>query len=578
MSFNWLNDFSRKLLEAHYVKDGETIDDRFKIACKMYSAGDKHLEHRLYSYIEKGWFMFASPVLSNAVKEGEKVKALPISCFVNYVGDSIKGLNEHTVETRWLAVKGGGVGGHWSDIRSMNDITPGPVGFMHTIDSDMIAYKQGKTRRGSYAAYLDISHPDIEEFIKMRVPTGDINRKNLNLHHGVNITDEFLVAVDKDLDWGLLDPHTGDVVSVVKARELWETILDVRFRTGEPYIHYIDEANRRLPQPLRDKGLKINGSNLCAEISLPTNENRTGVCCLSSVNLAKFDEWKDTTIIEDLITMLDNVLQVFIDNAPTELWRATLSAAKERSLGLGAMGFHDYLLSKGIPWESPLAIGINRQIFKLIKERAIIASKLLAVQRGEPEDMEGTLRRNAHLLAIAPNANSSIILGVSASIEPRLSNAYTQKTRVGSHLVKNPYLDKLIEEKGLDKDKVWREIIAEEGSIRNLPYFTDQEKELFKTAYEIDQRKVVDMAKSRMEYICQSQSVNLFFPSGTDRYYYNKVHLRAFKQLDDGFLPLKSLYYLRTESGKKTEQLALKVQREIVDDGIAGDTCINCEG
>jgi len=574
----WLNEYSERLLNNHYVKEGETIEERFRIACEFVSTDNIHLKHRLFSYIEKGWFMFSSPILSNAVRSGEKVKALPISCYVNYVDDSIKGLNDHTVETRILAVKGGGVGGHWSSVRSMNDITPGPIGFMHCTDSDMIAYKQGSTRRGSYAAYLDISHPDIEEFIKMRLPTGDINRKNLNLHHGVNITDDFLVAVERDYTWNLIDPNSKEIVSTVNARELWETILDTRFRTGEPYIHYLDEANRCMPETMKADGLKIRGSNLCAEISLPTDVDRTGICCLSSVNLAKYDEWKDTQMIEDLITMLDNVIQIFIDNAPDDLWRAKKSAIEERPLGLGAMGFHDYLTSKGIPLDNPMAISVNRQIFARIKAKALEASQDLAISRGYSKYASDLNRKNTVLLSIAPNANSSIILGVSPSIEPRLSNAYTQKTRIGSLLVKNPYLDKVLDSKELDKDKVWREIIQNEGSIQDLPYFTEEEKQLFKTAYEIDQRKVVDLAKSRMEYICQSQSVNLFFPSGTDKYYYNKVHLRAFTHLEDGFKPLKSLYYLRTESGKKTEKLALSVQREILDDGIAGDVCVNCEG
>jgi len=575
-----MNNFSRKLLESHYTRPNETIQQAFARAAVCYSDGDEALAQRLYDYVSNGWFMFASPVLSNAILPGEKPKGLPISCFLTYVPDSIEGLCEHTTELRWLSVKGGGVGGHWSDVRSMNEMTPGPISFLHTVDADMTAYRQGKTRRGSYAAYIDISHPDIIEFIKMRLPTGDINRKNLNLHHAVNISDAFINAVEYDLDWHLIDPHTKLVTETIKARELWETLLETRYRTGEPYINYLDEANRRLPKKFKDKGLKIHGSNLCGEIHLVTDEKRTAVCCLSSVNLAKYDEWKDTQMVQDLIVMLDNVLQFYIDNAPDELHKSVYGAKQERSLGLGAMGFHDYLQSKGIPWESSLAISINRQIFKHIKSEAVKTTEKLYDTKGGCKLAE-VGRRNAHLLSIAPNANSSIILGCSASIEPRVSNCYTHKTRVGSHLVKNPVLEKLVKHKCsvegvVSEEDIWNDILANDGSIQSLDYFTDDEKELFKTAYELDQRWVVDMARSRQEDICQGQSVNLFFPAGTDKEYFNAVHLRAFSWKGD-FRPLKNLYYLRTESGRKTEKVALKVQRDALQDGV-NETCLACEG
>ncbi len=567
--------FSKKLLKAHYTKSDETIQEAYARAAVCYANKDAELAQRLYNYVSDGWFMFASPLLSNAVNPGERIKGLPISCFVTYVPDTIKGLCEHTTELRILSIKGGGVGGHWSDVRSMDKKTPGPISFLHTVDADMTAYRQGATRRGSYASYLDVAHPDIIEFIKMRLPTGDITRKNLNLHHGVNISDAFLNAVERDLDWRLLDPKDNRVVDTMKARSLWETILETRYRTGEPYINYLDEANRRLPKAFKDAGLSIKGSNLCNEIHLVTDKERTAICCLSSVNLAKYDEWKNTQMVQDLIVMLDNVLQFYINNAPEELQKSIQSAKQERSLGLGAMGFHDYLQKKGVPWETSTAVSINRQIFSNIQTEAITATKKLYKDQGGCKLAEKG-RRNAHLLAIAPNANSSILLGCSASIEPRVSNCYTHKTRVGSHLVKAPALEELVRYKNLDEFKVWEEILANEGSIQDLSYFTKEEKDIFKTAYEIDQRWVIDMARSRQEYICQGQSVNIFFPSGTDKEYFNAIHLRAFSWKGD-FRPLKGLYYLRTESGRKTEKVALAIQRDALKDGV-NEICLSCEG
>ncbi len=571
-----LTEFARNLLESHYTRPNETIQQAFARAATCFSANDNDLAQRIYEYVSKGWFMFSSPVLSNSILKGEKVKGLPISCFLTYTPDSIKGLCDHSTEVRWMAVKGGGVGGHWSDVRAMDKMTPGPLGFLHTLDADMTAYKQGMTRRGSYASYIDVNHPDIIEFIKMRVPTGDLNRKNLNLHHEVNITDAFLNAVDYDLNWDLVDPHSKEVVEVVKARYIWETMLETRFRTGEPYLNYIDEANRKLPDTFKEAGYKIHGSNLCNEIHLVTAEDRSAVCCLSSVNLAKYDEWKDTTMIEDLITFLDNVLQFYIDNAPAELSKTVTSALEERSLGLGAMGFHDYLQSKMIPFESSIAVSTNRSMFNHMKNKALKATEQLAKERGECRFTKGTGKRNSHMFAIAPNANSSIILGVSPSIEPRASNAYTHKTRVGSYLVKNKNLENLLDQKGLDKEAVWKEILSNDGSIQNLEYFTEDEKAVFKTAFELDQRWVIDMARARQEYICQGQSVNVFFPSGTDKAYLNAVHLRAFSDKGE-FDPLKGLYYLRTESGRKTEKVAIQVQRDALKDGV-NEVCLSCEG
>ena len=592
-----MTDFSRELLEKHYCRPGESVDDAFWRACVCFGTDRQHAV-RLKKYIDNEWFMFSSPILSNAVNVGDKVKGLPISCFLTYVDDSIKGLCEHTTEVRWLSVKGGGVGGHWSDVRSTSDMTPGAMGFMHTVDADMLAYRQGKTRRGSYGAYLNIDHPEIVEFIKMRVPTGDLNRKNLNLHHGVNITDDFLDAIDNDLDWCLVDPHSCECVEKVRARDLWEELLTARARTGEPYINYIDEANDKMHPALKKQGLKINGSNLCNEIHLPTDNERTAVCCLSSVNLAKYDEWKDDPrFISDLIMMLDNVLQFFIDNAPTELEKAKYSAQRERSLGLGAMGFHDYLQSKSIAWESAMAVSVNRGMFKNIKEKALEATKRLANVKGEAPDAKGYGVRNTHLLAIAPNANSSIILGVSASIEPRSSNCYTHKTRVGSYLVKNPYLEEILKAKAeeitvkhrmgetLEQSKInyldglWRSIMEHDGSVQHLECLSDHDKDVFKTAFELDQRYVIEHARARQEFICQGQSVNVFFPAGADRGYVNEVHRRAFNQRDD-FHPLKGLYYYRTESSGKTEKVNVEIKRDKLQDGVQGslDECISCQG
>lgn len=574
-----MNEFAQQLLKKHYCRDNETVEQAFKRACDCFGSNRLHSE-RLLSYIKKQWFMFSSPILSNAIGYGEKVKGLPISCFVTYVPDTIEGLCDHTTEVRWLSVKGGGVGGYWSDVRSMSEVTPGALGFLHTVDADMVAYRQGKTRRGSYASYLNIDHPEIIEFIKMRVPSGDLNRKNLNLHHGVNITDDFIDAVNNDLEWCLIDPHTLEVTDSVKARELWEEILTTRFRTGEPYINFIDEANDKLHPALKAKGLRIHSSNLCNEIHLPTDSDRTAVCCLSSVNLVTYDEWKDDRyFIADLIEMLDNVISFFISNAPKELSKATYSALRERSLGLGAMGFADYLQSKLIPFESPTAISINRGIFKNIKDKALAHTKVLGELRGEAPDAKGYGIRNTHLIAIAPNANSSIILGVSPSIEPRASNCYTHKTRVGSYLVKNLYLQKELAKVGLDNDDIWQSILANNGSVQHLD-ISDDLKKVFKTASELNQEWVVIQAKARSEYICQGQSVNLFFSSGADKEYVNRVHRLAFTKGDDGFDPLKGLYYLRTESSLKTEKVNVKVERDKLQDGVQGslDTCVACQG
>ncbi len=579
-----LSEQSQSLLSDYYTLDGEDIQDAFARAAKAYSGRDEGLAQRIYDYASKGWFMFSSPILSNAPKEGESTKGLPISCFLSYVPDTLEGLIEHQEELAWLSVKGGGVGGHWSDVRAVSDKAPSPIPFMKVADSAMTAYKQGKTRKGSYAAYLSVSHPDIMEFLDIRLPTGgDANRKCFNLNNAVNITDEFMSKVSKDEPWDLVDPHDGTVRDTVSARKLWEKILEVRFRTGEPYVNFIDEANRHLPQALKDKGLKIHGSNLCNEIHLPTSPDRTAVCCLSSVNLEKYDEWRDDSLfIGDLIRMLDNVLTEFIVHAPPQLHRAVRSAIAERSLGLGAMGFHALLQKNGVPFESAQASGLNRKIFLGIKTQAVKASQELALERGTFRDGRDTKMRNSHLLAIAPNANSSMIVSTSPSIEPWKSNAFAHRTRVGTHLIKNKYLDKKLWEVaeiyGHASEWVeeqWQSIIHNEGSVQHLDCFDAWTKSVFKTAFEIDQHWVVQHAADRQPWVCQGQSVNLFFPSGVERHYVNSVHLDAWKK------KLKGLYYLRTSSGHTAEQVGRKVERVALKDfgeEAVEEGCLSCEG
>jgi ribonucleoside-diphosphate reductase alpha chain len=380
---NNISDQAKKLLKDYYqLEDEVSPQQAYARAAVAYCYGDYELAQRIYNYASDGWFMYASPVLSNAPLPNEKTRALPISCFLTYVPDSLDGLIDHSAELRWLSVKGGGVGGHWSDVRAVSDKAPGPMPFIHTVDADMTAYRQGKTRKGSYAAYMDISHPDIVEFLNMRIPTGDVNRKNLNLHHAVNISDAFMRSVERDEMWDLIDPNDQTVRDSIRARKLWETVLETRYRTGEPYLNFIDTVNRALPQTMKDKGLKIHGSNLCNEIHLPTADDRTAVCCLSSVNLEKYDEWKNTPMIRDLVRFLDNVLQFFIEHAGDEISRARYSAEQERSLGLGAMGWHSYLHKHRIPFESDIAKEKNIEIFDYIKTESVIESVQLAEERG----------------------------------------------------------------------------------------------------------------------------------------------------------------------------------------------------
>ena len=574
-----LSEQALKLLVDYYCRENEPSPQyAFARAAVAYSYGDMELAQRIYNAVANGWFMYASPVLSNAPVEGEKVKSLPISCFLTYVPDSLEGLISHSSELRWLSVKGGGVGGHWSDVRAVSDKAPGPMPFLHTVDADMVAYRQGRTRKGSYASYMDINHPDIIEFVNMRVPTGDVNRKCLNLHHAVNITDDFMEAVQQDGDWDLVDPASNEVRDTMRARRLWELLLETRYRTGEPYLNFIDIANRALPETQKALGLTIRGSNLCNEIHLPTNEERSAVCCLSSVNLEKYDEWKDTTLIADLIHFLDNVLQFFIDHAGDEIQRARYSATRERSLGLGAMGFHSYLQKLRVAFESEDARQVNDEIFSRIQNQAIQESLRLGALKGEAPDMEGTGRRNAHLLAIAPNANSSLIGGTSPSIEPWKANAFTSRTRAGSHLRKNKYLEEELEEIGKNTDEVWSSIITNGGSVQHLDFLSDHIKDVFRTAIEINQDWVVYLAGSRQRYLCQGQSLNVFFPAGANKSYLHKVHYNAWKY------GCKGMYYLRTETSNRAENVAQKVERDRLvefsetQQSQEQDECVACQG
>ena len=579
-----LEDYAVGMLKDFYLKEYETSpQEAYSRAAKAWSTYkdelDEDMANRLYEYVSKKWFMFASPVLSNAPNGDTKNKGMPISCFLTYVPDTLEGLIEHSSELRWLSVMGGGVGGHWSDVRTVSDIAPGPMPFLHTVDADMIAYRQGKTRKGSYAAYMDVSHPEIIEFLNMRIPTGDVQRKALNLHNAVNITDEFMDAVVNNKTFDLRDPKDDAVKDTVSARKLWERIIEIRFRTGEPYLNFIDTANRDLPQNLKDLGLRINGSNLCNEIHLPTSADRTAVCCLSSLNLEYYDEWKDTNIVRDLIRMLDNVLEYFIENAPDTISRARYSASRERSIGLGAMGFHSLLQKHGVAWESDKAREINDVVFSHIKSEALEETRFLARVRGCYPDGEGYGRRNAHLLAIAPNASSGVVLSTSPSIEPSKANAYTHRTRAGSHLVKNKYLEQELKKAKKNTDKVWSDIITRGGSVQHLDFLSDEIKDVFKTAIELDQLVLVEQAADRQEFLCQGQSLNLFFPAGADKKELHRSHFAAWK------LGTKGLYYLRTETSQRAENVSEKIARDQLKDyetqtmdAESQDECVACQG
>jgi ribonucleoside-diphosphate reductase alpha chain len=587
-----LNTFSKQTITDRYLWEGETHAQQAFARASIFGATykghtDFNLGQRLYNYVSNHWFSFSTPVLSN----GGTPRGLPISCFLNYVPDSRDGLSAHYDENIWLASGGGGIGGFWGDVRSNGVDTSngsrstGSIPFMHVVDSQMLAFNQGITRRGSYAAYINISHPEIEEFINMRKTTGgDLNRKCLNLHNAVNITNKFLEAVAADEEWRLIDPKTNTAVKIVSARDLWFQIIQARVETGEPYIINIDTCNDALPEEQKKLGLEIKQSNLCSEITLPTNEERTAVCCLSSANLEYFDTWStNEDFIPDLVTMLDNVLDSFITSVEGKdgYSKAAYSAMRERSIGLGAMGFHSYLQQNNIAFESMWAASFNNKAFSFIKNRADITTRLLGDKRGEAPDMEGSGKRNAHLLAVAPNASSSIICGgTSPSIEPNRANVYTHKTLTGSFKVRNKYLERLLEELVPSENKreeVWKDIAAHEGSVQHLDILDDDQKEIFKTAPEINQIWIIEHAHQRQKYICQSQSVNLFFkPPSIDAT--QETHDTYLQYLNDvhwaGMHKLKSLYYLRSDSARNTENVNIKIPRLNLEE----EGCLSCEG
>ena len=603
----YVTEFSEKLLSDYYLRPNETVQEAFARASTAYCYGNYNLAQRIYDYVDKGWFMFSSPVLSNApvgkwVDDtesestednhwhrkkfvGEDVRALPISCYLSYVPDTIKGQIENMQELAWLSVTGGGVGLH-NGIRAVSDKAPGPIPYEKTIDANIGYYRQGFVRRGSAAYYLDISHPDIVEHIKFRVVTGgDSARKSdnrKNFHSAVNITSDFAMAVKYDFDWPLKCPHTGEVFETVKARYLWDLLLETREKTGEPYLNFIDIAQDDLCKEQQDLGLKLHGSNICQEIHLATNEERTAVCCLSSVNLELYDEWKDSTMIEDLVTYLDNIIQFFIDYAPQEMNKAVYSAKSERSIGIGAMGFSSLLQKKDVAFESEEAVKLNKEIFSVMNKRAQKQNMNLGQLRGSPADLKGSGKRCAHLFAIAPNANSSLILGISPSIEPWNSNAFAQNTRAGTVIFKNKHLDKLLKRiyTGLYTElsesewlkETWLSIVKNEGSVQHLDFLTQEEKDIFKSAWEIDQHWVVQHAEDRQPDICQGQSLNLFFPAGVDRSYVNSVHLKALY----GKI-VKGLYYLRSNSKIKADTIK-SVSKSKLENYQTEEVCISCQG
>jgi ribonucleoside-diphosphate reductase alpha chain len=543
--------FGKATLSDRYLLPGESFQDMFaRVSCAF--ADDVAHAQRLYDAMSRLWFMPATPVLSN----GGADRGLPISCFLNAVPDSLDGIVTTWNENVWLASNGGGIGTYWGHVRSIGEAvrggeTSGIIPFIHVMDGLTLAISQGSLRRGSAAVYLDIHHPEIEEFLEIRKASGDFNRKGLNLHHGINVTDAFMQAVREGARFPLRSPKSNAVVREVDARQLWQRILETRLQTGEPYLLFIDAVNRAMPRHQRELGLKVSTSNLCSEITLTTgkdhrDEERTAVCCLSSLNIETWDEWHDVPgFIEDVLRFLDNVLTHFITVAPDSMKRARYSALRERSVGLGVMGFHSFLQAQGIPFESALAKSWNFKIFRKIRRDADAASVALAHERGPcPDALErGMMARFSHKLSIAPTASISIICGgTSACIEPIPANIYTHKTLSGAFSVRNPYLAKILAGKGADTAEVWQSIIAHEGSVAHLDVLTEQEKAVFRTAFEIDQRWVIDLAADRAPYICQSQSLNLYLPADIEKWDLHMLHWTAWQR------GIKSLYYCRSKS------------------------------
>ncbi|MDZ3833744.1 MAG: ribonucleoside-diphosphate reductase subunit alpha [Sphingopyxis sp.] len=584
-----LTDFGKETLIDRYLLPGESYQDLFARVADAYADDQDHAQ-RLYDYISKLWFMPATPVLSN----GGTGRGLPISCYLNSVDDSLEGIVGTWNENVWLASRGGGIGTYWGAVRGigepvgLNGKTSGIIPFVRVMDSLTLAISQGSLRRGSAACYLDVSHPEIEEFLEVRKPSGDFNRKALNLHHGVLITDEFMEAVRDGREFNLRSPKDQSVRGTVDARSLFQKLVETRLATGEPYIIFIDQVNRMMPKHHRDLGLKVSTSNLCSEITLPTGRDhlgndRTAVCCLSSLNLETWDEWNsDKQFIEDVMRMLDNVLQDYIDRAPPEMARAKYSASRERSVGLGVMGFHSFLQARGLPFEGAMAKSSNLRIFKHIRAQVDQASMLLAKERGPCPDAadQGVMERFSCKMAIAPTASISIICGgTSACIEPIPANIYTHKTLSGSFVVKNPHLEALLVDKAKNSDNVWNSILEKGGSVQHLDFLTQDEKDVFKTSFEIDQRWLLELAADRTPYIDQAASLNLFIPADVEKWDLLMLHYRAWE------LGIKSLYYLRSKSvqragfagGVEADNTPEAAKFELSAESTDYDECLACQ-
>ncbi|GCE82873.1 ribonucleotide-diphosphate reductase subunit alpha [Komagataeibacter diospyri] len=556
-----LTAFGKATLNNRYLLPDESYQDLFGRVASYYGANPAHAQ-RLYDYISRHWFMPATPVLSN----GGTTRGLPISCFLNEANDSLRGIVDLWNENVWLASKGGGIGSYWGNLRSIgenvgrNGKTSGVIPFIRVMDSLTLAISQGSLRRGSAAVYLPVWHPEIEEFIELRRPTGgDPNRKALNLHHGVLVSDAFMRAVADDDEWALLSPKDNSVIRKISARSLWIRILTARMEQGEPYIIFSDHVNNARPEHHKLAGLEVKTSNLCAEITLPTGmdqhgRERTAVCCLSSLNLETWDEWKDNPqFIEDVMLFLDNVLQDFIDRAPDDMERARYAAMRERSVGLGVMGFHSFLQARNVPFESVVAKSWNRRIFKHIRTQADAASRKLAEERGPCPDAAdyGVMERFSNKMAIAPTASISIIAGnASPGIEPIAANVFLQKTLSGSFTVRNRHLDRLLTEKGQNTNEVWSSITLNKGSVQHLDFLTQQEKDVFKTAFELDQRWVIEHAADRAPFICQAQSINIFLPANVHKRDLHQIHYMAWKR------GVKSLYYCRSLSIQRADAVS----------------------
>jgi ribonucleoside-diphosphate reductase alpha chain len=579
------DEFGLLRLRESYMREDETSPQhRFAHVSKTFGSNLEHAQ-RLYDYASKHWLSYATPVLSF----GRSVRGQPISCFLPYLHDSSEGLVTTLSEVNWLSMMGGGIG-IGVGIRSSDEKSTGVMPHLKTYDASSLAYRQGTTRRGSYATYLDIDHPDIISFLEMRKPTGDPNMRCLNLHHGVNISDAFMQKIEAcmndplaDDSWDLVDPASLEVRKVGSVKDIWQRIMELRMMTGEPYLHYIDTSNRHLPQFQKDLGLSIKQSNLCSEIVLPTNKDRTAVCCLSSVNVEKYDEWKDNKLfLADIAEMLDNVLQHFIDTAPDEISRAKYSASRERSIGVGALGLHSYFQSHMISFDSDDARKLNKDIFRHIRRGLNAANLALGELRGEAPDAEGTGYRFSHLMAVAPNASSSIIMGnTSPSVEAYRANIYRQDTLSGSFTNRNKHLDKILKERCeqdpiLDYNKICSSIMANSGSVQHLTdLLSDHERDVFKTAMEISQQSVVDLAADRQAFIDQAQSINLFFPPDVKITELHKVHFNAWKS------GLKTLYYCRSEKIGKADNVSKSIERDIIEESMAvveDSGCAQCEG